>query len=631
MVIDSAAYYNQVHTGIGVARQGLGGRTQDEAIALITARVEQTHTQPITLVSGANTWTVTPDDVGQSINIQATASTAIDFTRKSNLIADLARRLRLYFNRENLPLIGEVDEEKFDAFLAQVAGGLDVKPVNAGLDIQGESIQPVEGVSGFVVDQDRLRVLLMDALFAHNTAEIEIPMMTKAPDVVADSTEEAAAQIRTMLSADLQLTYLAPKPAPVVTATQTTSSSAQATPTTAPQTTTTVPRTTTTIVETASGESLAFVTSTKTFKPGDIAAYLDYKAEDRNGVKTLVPYISAEKMAPVFSMIDAPMALPAVDAHFESDGASCWVAQGIEGKGLDREATAEALTAASLQTDNRIAAAKLKAIDPDFTTEEAHEMGIVTPLGTYQTEWKGTFSRQHNVRVATERISNKLVAPGEEFNFAKTLGPRTKEAGFYLAPGIVDGALEDVYGGGICQVSTTIFNAALEAGLKISERWNHSFFIDHYPPGRDATITGGGAPKNLRFVNDTANYIWIWAWSDGITTRFVIFGTNDGRKVDIITSERYNVHAFAPESSTTVEDPLLPFDSTTIRFKGQDAFTLKVTRHIKWPSGKTTSEDFLSYWHVKNIVIGVPTSTSTATTGTTVSQPVTTPTSPPGS
>ena len=384
-----------------------------------------------------------------------------------------------------------------------------------------------------------------------------------------------------------------------------------------------------------------FYNETETFSPEEIRDTLDYKTEDRNGVKVLVPYISADKMRPFFSKIEGPMTVAAVDAYFDiPDGANLVRVKGKQGSGLDHEATAAALTAAALSSENRSATAQRKVIDPEFTTEEADALGITTKLGECTTVYdQGTPSREWNVELATEKIckpfvrftanptvdpvygdvygahpygwGNRLIAPGEEFDFMKTLGPRTPEAGFALAKGIVDGSLEDVYGGGICQVSTTLFNALLDAGLKITERWNHSIYISHYPAGMDATITGGGEPKNLKFVNDTPNYIYLFGKSDGTTTRFVIYGTSDGRDSKMTVSEPYDITKNSGSTITTI-DETLPFNSTTVVFEGQDAFKLKLTRVITWPNGSTTSETWVSKWSVMTKKVAFPPSSPPA-------------------
>ncbi len=634
MLMDSALYYNKVHAGVSMAQQSLSGKTYDQALGLLDQKTQELRAKPITLVKDSKTWTVTPEELGQIIDPDASVNVAMQATRKSNLVADLARRLGLYFGGENLSLVGEVDEQKLDAFVARIAGALDTEPQDMKLSIQGDSIETVQGLSGYVVDRVRLRAQLMEALFAHSTDQIQVPMMSKAPDVVANNTDEARAKVNTMLSADVHLTYLAPVPTATTTPTlvgaQTTGMPVEQTAATAVQQTTT-----TTMLKTPSGEK-PFYNKTETFSPEEIKDLLVYKAEDRGGVKVLVPFISAEKMRPFFSRIEDPMTVPAVDAYFKTDdGVSPYVVEGKRGQGLDHEATAAALTTAALSADNRAATAQRKDFDPDFTTEEAKAMGITTLLGTRTEVYdKGTPSREWNVKLATVRIcnlfvrvpstptvdetwgdvygappygwGNRIIAPGEEFDFAETIGPRTAEAGFLGAGGIVDGRIEsDVLGGGICQVSTTLFNALLEAGIKITERWNHSIFIDHYPKGRDATVTGGGEPKNLKFVNDTPNYIWLYGTSDGVETRFSLFGTSDGRKAKMTVSDPYDVTKNSGSTITTINDTL-PFNSTTIAFEGQDGFKLKLTRVITWPNGSTTSETWISKWSVMTKIVAFP-------------------------
>jgi vancomycin resistance protein YoaR len=597
MVIDSAIYYDKIHAGVSVAQQSLSGKTKDQAVEILTDVVESARSQTITLKSGTKTWETTPDDLGQMVDLEASAQAALDVTRKGNFVVDLARRLKLYFNGENHPLVGEVDPDKFDALIALVAGDLDVEPVNAGLLFKEDlSVEVVEGISGFVVDQDSLRRQLTDALFSHNATEIVVPMVRKAPDVMAEDSDPAISQVQTMIGADLQLKYFGPMP--VVS---TTPPEAPVDP---------AVTTTTEAIETITIRDQTLAIKTATFTPAQIAAYIDFTAEDNNGVMTLVPFISAAKMSPFFAGIEGPMTVAAVDAHLTSDGANVWVEPMIEGSALDREATAEALTAAALRTDNRLAEADVRSILPEVTTEELTALNITQELGRFETFWdKGTEDREWNVKLCTERASNVILAPGQEYSFADTVGPRTEAAGFRKAPGIVDGELDEVLGGGICQVSTTLFNAIFLAGLQITERWNHSIFIDHYPTGLDATVTAGAKPRNLRFLNDTGGHIWIYGRSDGITNLFVIYGTDDGREV---YSELHGPFVTTKNTSTTfVEDPNLGPGSTDIYSLGQDAMKYKVIRVVSWPDGSTTSDTFISEWKLKPMIITVPTSTTT--------------------
>ena len=223
------------------------------------------------------------------------------------------------------------------------------------------------------------------------------------------------------------------------------------------------------------------------------------------------------------------------------------------------------------------------------------------------------------MRITTQYASNKFLAPGDEYNFDKTIGPRTAERGYKTAPGIVGGGeLDEVLGGGICQVSTTLFNAVFEAGLKVVERHNHSLYIGHYPDGRDATVAGGGG-KNFRFKNDTDHYIWIKGTSDGVTTTFNIYGTYDGRTV----KSSFSGFSYGDaRTEVTVLNPSLKPGSTHVKIDGQSGRSCSVTRVITYADGTKKTEKFSSYYPMipKTIEVGPTTTTTIRTTTTTTSR-----------
>ena len=357
-----------------------------------------------------------------------------------------------------------------------------------------------------------------------------------------------------------------------------------------------------------------------TLSTQDIVGYMDFRSEIQNGISTLIPYISADKMKDFFASIADQVATKPKDATFDSDGKKAWVVPGVPGEALDAETTAKALTDAALQTSGRTAQVAVATKEPDFTTEEANAYGIKDLLASYTTpSYVGSANRQVNVRITTQYASNKFLAPAQEYNFDKTIGPRTAERGYKTAPGIVgNGELDEVLGGGICQVSTTLFNAVFEAGLKVTERHNHSLYISHYPPGRDATVAGGGG-KNFRFVNDTANYIWIRGTSDGITTTFNIYGTKDGRKVTYSFS---GFHYGAGRTEVTVLNPSLKPGATHTKIDGQSGRSCSETRVVTYADGTTHKDVFDSYYPMipKTIEVG-PTTTTTTIRPTTTTEP----------
>ncbi|MCF6137689.1 VanW family protein [Pseudalkalibacillus berkeleyi] len=124
----------------------------------------------------------------------------------------------------------------------------------------------------------------------------------------------------------------------------------------------------------------------------------------------------------------------------------------------------------------------------------------IQQIGQYVTYFNSkNESRSNNISLAAEAIDNYVIFPGETFSFNKVVGKRTEKDGYMRAPIIVKGELSEGIGGGICQVSSTLFNAVDKAGLKIVERYSHSKHVPYVPPGRDATVSWYG--PDLRFQN----------------------------------------------------------------------------------------------------------------------------------
>jgi len=173
----------------------------------------------------------------------------------------------------------------------------------------------------------------------------------------------------------------------------------------------------------------------------------------------------------------------------------------------------------------------------EIVNETGEDLGDLKLIATGQSNFKGsTYARMRNVRKAlNEHVNNTLVAPGETFSFNSTLeGPVSMSNGWSMAKIIVEGdQLADAPGGGICQASTTTYRALLNAGLVEEERRAHSLYVYYYEKygvGIDATIFPG--QQDLKFVNDTGNYMLVQAYDDGYEAVVNIYGTDDGRTVE---------------------------------------------------------------------------------------------------
>ena len=561
ILIDAGVYYNKIHAGVSISGHSMGGLTRDEAVAEVTKLVDGSQSDRILLTSPKKNWPVMPDVAGTQVDAAGTVAAAMDVSRSGNFITSIGHRFRLFFHHVDVPIKGTVDSAKMDALIASVAKVLDVPAVNAGLTIKDGKITVIEDKPGTVVDRDKLRQQLKALLFSFHATELPVPMKVDSPAVVAQDTQKAVDEAKTMISADVVL----------------------------------------------QGDSQSW-----TLTPDQIVSFMDVTDTTDGGVSTLVPVISAAKMKDFLDSITSDVATKPTDATFKVNGDSVSVVPSVDGTALDPEKTADAIATAALQTVDRTAQVQLTTSPADLTTEEAQSMGIVEKISSYTTpEYVGTSNRQHNVRITTEYASNVILAPGEEYNFDKQIGPRTAARGYLTAPGIVGpGKLEDVFGGGICQVSTTLFNAVFFAGLKVTERHNHSLYISHYPQGRDATVSAGG--PNLRWVNDTDNYILVMGTSNGIKTTFTLYGTNPHRKVTYTTSGFYNV---VPKTTVTTLDPTLGPGTTVVETSGQQGMQCKVVRTVLNADGSVRfTNNFISTYTMVPKTIGVSTVSSTTTT-----------------
>jgi vancomycin resistance protein YoaR len=223
-----------------------------------------------------------------------------------------------------------------------------------------------------------------------------------------------------------------------------------------------------------------------------------------------------------------------INARFQmQDGKVNQFALPKNGTDVDEEATMQAIFDALIQNSDS-AQVVIKEIQPAFTdVVNSKSLGIDKLLATGETDFRGSpKNRKVNVAVGAEKFNGILVAPGEEFSFDKLLGPVDKESGYLPELVIKDNSTIPEYGGGLCQVSTTAFRGAMLAGVKITERHNHSYAVGYYGvPGFDATIYP--PYTDFRFLNNTPGYLLIQTHIDGTKLFFEFWGTDDGRQVII--------------------------------------------------------------------------------------------------
>ena len=274
-----------------------------------------------------------------------------------------------------------------------------------------------------------------------------------------------------------------------------------------------------------------------------------------------------------------------------------------EGKAVDVDAIKKNLNSQFEKVLSRQSSKKInipiqvKILNPKITTDKANNLGVKELIGIGTSVFYHSIpNRIFNITLAAKRINGVLIAPNETFSFDKALGDVSSFTGYQQAYIIQNGKTVLGDGGGVCQVSTTFFRALLNSGLPITERYAHAYRVGYYeldsPPGLDATIYVPSV--DLKFRNDTNDYILIQTQIDSDSQQLSIFlyGTKDGRTVNLSTPTVTN--RIPPPPDLYQDDPNLPKGAIKqVDFKAEGS-SASFTRDVIKNSKKIISEKFVS-------------------------------------
>jgi len=288
---------------------------------------------------------------------------------------------------------------------------------------------------------------------------------------------------------------------------------------------------------------LVLKASDKTYQlsSGDIAGMIEFMARPtgKNGNSSqgysLSPEITSVKVSPTVEKIAQDVYQEPKDPEFKvSSGRVAAFQTGQTGYELDKNKAISDIIEAIRKNQSPVELT-VKVTEPALSSDDPAKLGLKELIGEGSTSWRGSpQNRIHNLTLGAQNISGSIVKPGEEFSTVKAIGDISAAAGF-LPELVIKNSTEVVpeIGGGLCQVSTTLFRAVLNSGLKITARTPHSFRVSYYEPpvGMDATIYDP-AP-DFRFINNMETPIFIWAVPSSNGLDFQIYGTKDGRKVEI--------------------------------------------------------------------------------------------------
>ena len=446
-----AANAGAVMPGVSVAGVDLAGLTQDDARARLADELPALERGTVRITVGDREASVAFADLGRGYDLDRMAAAAFDVGRDDNPFLAGLERLRSVVHRAALPVaVHPYDPEALAAAAADVADELSAAPVDAALVQDGARFTFTPSRDGEVVDAEAVKAALASAADTTRPGDVAIQLSatTTAPAITTDEARAAAvdatASVRPL---DLTIPGAAEDEAPIAWSSET------------------------------------------------LAGLLDVTTD----AETVQVAVDTAALTDLVSGLVEQIDQQAANARITvaSGGGLGGIVPGAPGRALDVDASVASLVDAFTRRADgeevRSVPLVVDVTEPQFTTAQAEavlpRMQMVSSWTTYYVPGDGN-GWGNNINIPARDIDGRNLYPGEWFSFWDSIGPVTVERGFMYGGVIINGrsVAGGAIGGGICSTSTTIFNAAMRAGLEIGDRMNHYYYIDRYPDGLDATV-----------------------------------------------------------------------------------------------------------------------------------------------
>jgi len=527
------AYWNKSYPGVMVGELRLGNRRRDQIEQELSSYFDTYQEPLLEIVSGDNRLYLDLSTYGFAYRPSETAQRVLSVGRSRNLVRGFATKIRSW--RQGVVV---------DPVVGYRPGGLERMSLDISLKAAGaEQIPKLSLVDGQVVFQMPLSGEIVDRqLFERQVSELledfsftlkTLPTLD-IPDYSASDLAQYQIQVQALVDQPPQLRF------------------DQQTYTPSPD------------------EVLGFV---------DLHFFVD--SDSLHTSISLTPDLFAinSYVAQLAEIIDRE---PQTETFKMEDGRVTTFRPSRVGRRLDRAALVSQLYSYVESKTGSVIDLEVALLEPE-PPREVNPWGLKELVGWGESNFKGSSAgRVANIDLGSSRLDGILIPPGEEFSFNSGVGEITRETGYATSYVIARGRTVLGVGGGICQVSTTLFRAAINAGLPITERLAHDYRVHYYEPpvGFDATVYQPSV--DFRFVNDTGEYLLIKREFDreSSSLRFDLYGTKDGRQVEV--SEPTIYYQTPPPSPLYQDDPNL--DEGVIRqidwsaWGAKVSFTRRVTR-----------------------------------------------------
>ncbi len=449
----------------------------------------------------------------------------------------------------NTSILININEEALNAFLLESFDISDISAKNANFKIgEKKNLEIIEETAGFKINIEELKISLLEDLKLLKNNSYEIELEEDLPNIKKEDLEELLPEMKSKL--ENKITLIDP-----------------------------------------------VFSDNWTIRLIDYPDFIIFN-EEENIIKIDINKEALDLF--IDDKISKWLDRPAEDVIIEKDENEKIqiIGKGTDGTIIKRELFAEMIKNASNAKQNSVLI-PIEPLTPKITVaEELTALGIKERLGVGHTSYYGSpANRVHNIKVGAERFNGTLIAPDEIFSFNTTLGPVNASTGYRKELVIKKEGTIPEFGGGLCQLSTTVYRAILFSGLPITDRRPHTYAVSYYSQimghGLDATIYLGG--QDLKFKNNTGHHILLQAYVDGNYELYVTFyGTSDGRSVEM--EGPYLSNYTSPGATEYITTNTLPAGQTKQVEKRHTGFTALWYRHLTDANGNTEKETIRSVY-----------------------------------
>lgn len=546
--IYSVAFADTIYPKVSVAGVDLGGLTKEQAAQKLADKLANHAFKPVTVTYEGQSFTIQPEQIEAKVNASQSVEAAYAVGRSNDLLTNLTEKLTAPFVSTVLPVAVDTQEKKLDESIDTIERKVTVPVKEADLAISEGVATITKPESGKVMDKTKLKEQILDQLGQQSELPITLTLSVKPSVILEADVEPVKNQAETILK-----------------------------------------------------EPLTFTANDKTFT-ADAKIIGQWLMTKKINDRSLELVFAEDKIKEYVSSLAKQIDTAPENARLTTiNGTVTALTQSKDGLTLDREkAQADIVTALNGRKDQSAPSAPIAlnvAVKKAATSSE--NLAQLERIAVSSSDFTGSpGNRQENIRLGAKLFNGLIIQPGEQFSTLKALGNIDEASGFKPELVIKQDQLTPEVGGGLCQVSTTLFRTVLNAGLKVDDRVNHRFRVSYYEKkpakidpedyvtnnaktlvGLDATIYD---PKpDFTFTNDTGSFILIQSKVEGTTITFEFFGKKDGRKVAIngpfITSR-----IPAPTTVQYIPDPSLPAGATKLKEKAVPGarayFTYTVTK-----------------------------------------------------